>query len=215
MNHTEVAAVSPELRENLARLGVERFVLGMHACSFPAGAWDTGYGAPFSAEGERVLRFAANLGFNALQLGPSGVISELNLSPYDGTVFARNPWTLGIEALTRSEYGALLTQADALLLGAADSSVTERVDAPRAARVLQRVLDLCYQRFVQRRRAEPEAPVVRAFEAFVSGASTWLGVDAAYEAIAARAGDDPSRFEPALRADEGGPRPVVVGAALV
>src|SRR5689334_22288925 len=115
----EVDDAVPELRANLAKLGVERFALSIHASSFPAGAWDAGFGAPHSPEGERVLRFAASLGFNALQLGPSGAISALNLSPYDGTVFARNPWTLGVEALVAE---GLLTPADARLLGAAGVS---------------------------------------------------------------------------------------------
>src|SRR5262245_34256027 len=114
---------APQLRAGLTKLGVERFVLGIHASSFPRGAWDLGYGAPCSREGERVLQFAAQLGFNALQLGPAGAISPVNLSPYDGTVFARNPWALGAESLTR-DFGMLLRAEDeALLLPAAASQV--------------------------------------------------------------------------------------------
>jgi 4-alpha-glucanotransferase len=190
---------SSEIRAGLAKLGIDRFVLGVHASSFPAAAWDTGFGAPCSREGERVLRFAAGLGFNALQLGPSGAISTINLSPYDGTVFARNPWTLGIEALTHAEHGALLREDDAVLL----HGVGERprvVCAERAQDNVQRVLERCYERLLERRKSAPEDPIVQAFADFRAEAHEWLALDASYEAIAARAGDDPKLFEPALRA---------------
>lgn len=188
-----------EIREALASLGVERFVLGIHASSFPAGSWDTGFGAPLSREGERVLRFARELGFNALQLGPSGVISPINLSPYDGTVFARNPWTLGVEALTGEAYGALLRADDAALLQR-DSAQRRVVSPERAEQNLQRVLDVCYARFVERRSAASDDPIVQALADFRAEAREWLGLDACYEAVAARAGDDPRLFDPALRA---------------
>ncbi|HET8936903.1 MAG TPA: 4-alpha-glucanotransferase [Polyangiales bacterium] len=186
-----------QFRASLAKLGVERFVLGIHASSFPAGAWDTGYGAPCSNEGERVLRFAAQLGFNALQLGPAGAISPINLSPYDGTVFARNAWALGVETLTR-DFGALLREEDAaLLLRAAEP---RSVNAGAAQQNLQRVLARCYQRFVERRQAAPNDPIFRAFAEFRASSEEWLALDAVYAAVAERAGDDPSAFEPGLRA---------------
>jgi 4-alpha-glucanotransferase len=180
---------TPEVRASLKKLGVERFVLGVHVSSFPAGAFDTGYGAPLSREGERVLRFAAALGFNALQLGPSGAISPINLSPYDGSVFARNPWVLGVEGLE------LLQPEDAALLEPGADPL--RVDPERARRNVERVLARCHQRF----GALPaNAPLRAAFAEFRREAQDWLALDAAYEAIALRAGDDPTRFEPALRA---------------
>jgi 4-alpha-glucanotransferase len=189
---------SDEIRAGLAKLGVQRFVLGIHTSSFPAGSWDTGFGAPLSREGERVLRFAHELGFNALQLGPSGAISPINLSPYDGTVFARNPWSLGVEALTRPEHGALLYDDDAALLHGT-SEQRRVVNAERAQLNTQNVLDLCYERFVERRSKAPNDPIVQALADFRSEAREWLALDACYEAIAARAGDDPKLFEPALR----------------
>ena len=76
------------VHDTLRRLGVRRFVLGVHDSAFPPGAWDAGYGAPVSQAGRQFLAFASRLGFNALQLGPTGQISTINLSPYDGTAFA-------------------------------------------------------------------------------------------------------------------------------
>ena len=72
------------VRDALKRLGVRRFVLGVHASMFPPSAWDAGYGAPLSPAGQRLLKFAARLGFNALQLGPPGQISTV--FPLDASV---------------------------------------------------------------------------------------------------------------------------------
>jgi 4-alpha-glucanotransferase len=144
-----------------------------------------------------VLRFAAQLGFNALQLGPAGAISPINLSPYDGTVFARNPWALGLEALTQ-DFGALLRDEDAaLLLRAADP---RRVSADAAQHNLQHMLARCHQRFVERKQAAPADAVFQAFAEFRARSKDWLEVDGVYAALAERAGDDPRNFEPALRA---------------
>lgn len=180
----------------MAQLGVERFVLGIHASSFPAGAWDTGYGAPCSRAGERVLRFASQLGFNALQLGPAGAISPINLSPYDGTVFARNPWALGVEALTH-DLGHLVDPAADLPLTAAEPRL---VNAAAAQQNVQRVIAHCYQRFVQLRQKAPSDLLFHAFAEFRARSRDWLELDALYAALSERAGDDPSQFDPALRA---------------
>ncbi len=185
------------VKETLRRLGVRRFVLGVHASAFPPDAWDTGYGAPLSAAGRRLLDFASQLGFDALQLGPSGQVSTTNLSPYDGTIFARNTWSIGLAALATEEYGNLLAtnEIDGFDLARASDG---RVQAARAAEVTARALDAAHQRFQQLRSAEPDHALVRGFDAFRARAAAWLEVNSLYEAIAARAGDDPARYEPAL-----------------
>ncbi|HKU38504.1 MAG TPA: 4-alpha-glucanotransferase, partial [Polyangiales bacterium] len=187
------------VRDALRRLGVRRFVLGVHASAFPADALDVGYGAPLTDAGERLLRFAAQLGFNALQLGPTGQISTFNLSPYDGTVFARNTWTLGLAALASEAYAGLLPLEDHEWLAEQRASAT-RVQPERAARCIDRVLETCHARFRALRSRAPEHPFVVGFADFRREQAPWLEVNALYEAIAARAGDDPTRFEPALQA---------------
>jgi 4-alpha-glucanotransferase len=181
-------------------LGVERFVLGIHASMFPAaGDWDTGFGAPLSPAGDRVLAFAAGLGFNALQLGPSGSVSLANLSPYDGTLFARNPWNLGLEALRDPEFGSLLEGADPGMLPERGPHESHAVSPVRAAKGIARALDAAYARFVALRRARPDHPFVGGFDAFRLEASGWLELNACYEVLASRVGDDPGRFDPTLR----------------
>lgn len=185
------------VRDQLRRLGVRRFVLGVHASAFPAGAWDAGYGAPSSSAGERLLAFAARLGFDAIQLGPSGCVSPVNLSPYDGTVFARNPWSLDLAALASDAYAHLL-QPEASERLALGGNASSRVEPERVERAARAALDACHVRFAQLRAAEPESSLVARFEQFRVEHSDWLELNALYEVIASRTVDDPARFEPAL-----------------
>ncbi|HEX4998151.1 MAG TPA: 4-alpha-glucanotransferase [Terriglobia bacterium] len=188
-----------EIQHGLARLGVDRFVLGIHASMFPsAGDWDTGFGAPLSPAGDRVLDFAAELGFNALQLGPSGIVSLVNLSPYDGTLFARNPWILGLEELGTPEFGALLEGADPGILPGRHPGEDHSVSPVRAARGVERALEYAYRRFVELRHVRPEDPFVAGLNVFRRQAADWLELNACFEALVSRVGGDSRHLRGAL-----------------
>lgn len=189
------------VRDALRQLGIRRFVLGVHASAFPLGGpeeCDVGHGAPLSAAGRRLLAFAAQLGFNAIQLGPSGQITAHNLSPYDGTVFARNTWSLGLDALACEEYGRLLAPEAAASL-AQPPQREPRVQPEQAARATSAALELAHARLCQLRSTTPQHPLLRAFEHFRSQHADWLPLDALYAGLAERAGDDPTLFDPGLQ----------------
>src|SRR5690348_1674812 len=77
------------------QLGIDRFALQIHDASFPSDPdEDWGRGSPYSRGAERFFQFAANLGFDTIQLGPQGMTSRGSSSPYDGTLFSRNPLNL-------------------------------------------------------------------------------------------------------------------------
>jgi 4-alpha-glucanotransferase len=76
-------------------LGVDRLVLQIHDASFPSEPdEDLGRGSPYTRGAERFLEWAAGLGFDAIQFGPRGMTSPGNPSPYDATIFSRNPLDL-------------------------------------------------------------------------------------------------------------------------
>jgi 4-alpha-glucanotransferase len=187
------------VREALRRLGVRRFVLGVHISAFPPGAWDAGYGAPLSPAGRRLVQFAARMGFDVLQLGPAGQISSGNLSPYDGTAFTRNTWSLEISALADEEFARLLQPdvVDRLALG---HSGAARVQPERVERTIGQVLDGCHARLAELRARVPEHPLLGDFDRFRTEHAEWLELNTAYDVVAARLGDDPSRVEPAAHA---------------
>jgi 4-alpha-glucanotransferase len=97
------------VREGLALLAVERLLLGIHDAAFPSVASeDVGRGSPHSEGASRFLEFASALGFDGLQLGPQGVTSWDDPSPYLGALFSRNPLSIALAPLTRPEWGELL-----------------------------------------------------------------------------------------------------------
>lgn len=83
--------VKHAIAATLSTLGIERLVLSIHQASFPAGEGDLGIGTPYSPESRRFLAFSASLGFNGIALGPGGVTSRSNPSPYDASLFSLNP----------------------------------------------------------------------------------------------------------------------------
>ena len=194
---SEIANHAAFVRDALRQLGVRRFVLGIHTSAFPAGELDCGYGAPSSRMGERLLQFAAELGFDALQLGPCGQVSTSNLSPYDGSVFARNTWCLAAQPLTEEASGRLLTSAQVESL-TAHASASTRVDPERAQRVTRALIKACHASLVQLRRSEPAHPLLQDLQRFRAQHAEWLELNAIYEALSPAFMDDPARMDPAL-----------------
>jgi 4-alpha-glucanotransferase len=79
------------IREGLAKLGVKRLLLAIHDTSFPSDPdEDIGRGSPSTKAAARLYRYARELGFTGIQLGPQGQTSRSNPSPYDSTIFSRN-----------------------------------------------------------------------------------------------------------------------------
>jgi 4-alpha-glucanotransferase len=117
------------VRDALRRLGVERLVLSVHHSSFPASDDDLGHGSPASARGRDFVSFVADLGFTGISLGPAGMVSGWNPSPYDGTVLARNPMALSFRGLVPD------AELDAWVL-----PPSERADQDHAEQASRRLL---------------------------------------------------------------------------
>jgi 4-alpha-glucanotransferase len=185
----------------LAVLGVDRLVFGIHASAFPAGAMDVGYGSPHSEAGRRLLGFVNGIGFNTLQLGPGGQISDHDLSPYDGTSFARNILCLDLEALCDERFGTLLARADLERIAASEAGDPTRAAPARARRAVSQALDRAHAGLSRLRAERPGHPLFAELSSFEERAQPWLELDALFEVIAERQGhDDPERFDPGVRA---------------
>src|SRR5436305_13525745 len=88
------------VRRALEALGIRRLLLGVHDAALPGNpADDAGRGAPLSRGGLAFLRFAHELGFDGIQLGPQGKTSEIDASPYDGALFSRSTLSLALGPL--------------------------------------------------------------------------------------------------------------------
>ena len=110
------------ISDSLQLLGVRRLLLGIHDAAFPADPeGDLGRGTPYGRAGRDLLAFARSLGFTGVQLGPQGLTSPVNASPYDATQFSRNPLSLDLAGLCADGLLSAATLAE-LTGAAADSS---------------------------------------------------------------------------------------------
>ena len=92
------------IREALRLLGKRRLMLSIHDGSFPGDEdEDLGRGSPHSRGGRRFMAFAGELGFTGLQVGPQGLTSRGNPSPYDGTAFSKNTLSIAFGPLVESD----------------------------------------------------------------------------------------------------------------
>jgi 4-alpha-glucanotransferase len=164
-----------------AALGVERLVLAIHDASFPAGDDDLGRGTPYSPAGHRFVRFVQQIGFTGLQLGPQGMTTRGNPSPYDGALFAANVLSLTFGELLPAER---LRQLRAGLPAEAAGHAQHRFAYDRAAEALA---------WLHRAHGERFAADVNSW-ARRQGA--WLERDATFVALAAEHGGDDPRAWP-------------------
>ncbi len=132
----ELAAVAPSSlsaealvrwrRDALSALGVRRMALILFDAALPRPAnADWGAGSAYTETARDLFRYARELGFNAIQLGPQGAPSRDNPSPYDSSIFSRNPLALDASWLLEgsgplpliqpSELGEWLTNGPASL----------------------------------------------------------------------------------------------------
>ena len=182
-------------------LGIDDLILAVHDASFPGDLReDTGRGTPYSKAARRLCAFADGLGFTGLQLGPQGVTTHVNRSPYDATVFSRNPLSISLPSLHEDAAWEGLLDRDALEAATAGSNApanpgSGRVQHDHAEQAHARALDEAFRRFEQ-----ASSPALRArFDAFRREAAGWLEHDMAFEARAAEYGSDDMARWPARR----------------
>lgn len=195
--------IAPEDRRELAHaareaLGIDDLTLAIHDASFPAdSSEDVGRGSPYGAGSRRLCAFADTLGFNGLQLGPQGITTSCNRSPYDGTAWSRDPRSTSLlDWAGDPTWESIADLAPLVALRASLPADTRRVHYGFADRVHERIFAAAFEAFRSRgsRRLRDR---VRAFQHAHAG---WLGHDAAFEAHACEAGtDDPARWPRGLQ----------------
>ena len=187
-----VAADNPQralVAEALRLLRIERLVLGVHDASFPGlDDEDVGRGSPYSFGGRAFLRFAADLGFTAVQLGPQGRTSPINASPYDGTLFAKSPLSVALGPLAREDrwHRVLPREALAQAVQGRSAKASHRVDHERVRQAQEHGLRAAHAAFVG--RGHRWQTMAQEFQAFTRAHAAWLDSDCLFEALAARHG---------------------------
>jgi 4-alpha-glucanotransferase len=191
------ASLTAAMRDALALLGIRHLLLGIHDAAFPSvAAEDAGCGTPNGVGAERFIAWAASLGFDGIQLGPQGVTSPYDPSPYDGMLFSRSPLAISLARLARGEGGALVRPETVAELVAARPA-SERVTYPYAFRAAARVLAEAVATFRRRRAAGERGALDLAarLASFHAVHAAWLERDALYEIVAREhGGTHPSRW---------------------
>src|SRR6266852_1621735 len=136
-------------------------------------------GAPLSAGGLAFLRFAASLGFHAVQLGPQGETTEHDQSPYDATIFSRSTLSLALAPLEQAGLLSGATLREAVARRPAGSG--ERAAHRHAHAVAREVVDEAFVSF----EAERPRELADRLREFTVRQREWLDRDALYAAAAA------------------------------
>ena len=176
-----------DVREALRLLGKKQLVLAIHDPSFPsAEGEDTGRGTPYSRGGHDFLGFAARLGFTGIQLGPQGQTCRINQSPYDGTVFSKNPLSVALAPLAHDpRFGGILPRDSFDFMVAGRRRLGgDRVQYGFVYDTQRDLLREAWNGFSARRASDPALKELNAeLVRFRARASEWLKRDALYEAL--------------------------------
>ena len=178
------------IREALQVLGIRRLLLGIHDPAFPSiSAEDIGRGSPYSLGAREFLDFGRSLGFTGVQLGPQGMTSLTNASPYDGTLFSRNPLSLALLPLATEEEGALLPEETlAALVAGRPKDDPGRTAHAFAWGAQALALAEVWQRFKAKQAQGALTELARDFARFRQANDDWLVRDGLYEALCRRYG---------------------------
>jgi len=182
-SHFDPGSYNHCITEGLRLLGVDNLFLQIHDPSFPSFAdEDTGRGSPYTWGGMGFLRRICNIGFTGIQLGPQGATSDINASPYDGTVFSRNPLSVALYPLLAQ---GLLDETELAALLARVPPGRERVHYREAFQLSHEAMALAYRNFCRlREQRDPRvAELAEQLVAFRATERGWLERDALYAAL--------------------------------
>lgn len=170
----------------LNALGIHHFYLGIQDAAFPSlPEEDIGRGSPYSEGAAQFARFARTLGFNGIQLGPQGITTPANPSPYDGTFFSKNFLSLAPLPLSREPWG--IYDFDRLTsIIHQQPPAANRVCEDFARKCIKNILtDLCswYQQKGDRTKNKLYRQIQHSFTQFRQSNATWLERDGLYEVL--------------------------------
>lgn len=187
MNAVEVEYAAPPaaIQEALHILGIRRLLLGIQDAAFPClPEEDIGRGSPYAAGARKFMAFARSLGFNGLQLGPQGMTSPANPSPYDGTLFSRNQLSLAPLPLAQRPGDELLSQE---LLGelvqGRPQTTQRRTSHGYACQAQRRISEEVWSRYQAKLTNGTGTALAAAFALFRQKNGGWLIRDGLYESL--------------------------------
>ncbi len=188
------------IKKALKILGKKNLIFIIHDASFPSVAGeDTGRGSPYSIGAEDFYLFIKELGFTGVQLGPQGLTSPVNPSPYDGTVFSKNILSIDLKPLTAPNgyFCGILDKKiyrQALIDNPTDNDSIKNsfVKYKRICTVQEKTLKASYKRFMelvagidnlQPNLRRSLSKLMAGHSRFIEDNRFWLESDALFEAL--------------------------------
>ena len=162
---------------------MRHLLLGIHDAAFPSHAGeDVGRGSPYSEGARDFLEFVGELGMSGVQLGPQGICSASNPSPYDGSHFSRAPLSVALGPLASPEWAELLPGKTLRDLVASRPGSRGRVAHHYSFAAQERALGEVHAVFRARSAGgDPAvAELARGFAAHRRANADWLERDALY-----------------------------------
>ncbi len=111
LRENEKAEYNAAINDAKKYLGIENMSMIIHGSCYPAQSNDMGVGSPFSKAAEELIKFEKLHGFSGNQLGPNGDITRAYISPYSGTVFARNHLFIDLNELATPKYANIISKS--------------------------------------------------------------------------------------------------------
>ncbi len=173
-------------------LGIKNFLIGIHDAAFPSLAEeDLGRGTPYSDGATEFLEFARSLGFNGVQLGPQGITTAANASPYDSSFFSKNQLSLAPQALIRLDCQLLDADKTAKFTAGlpADSTRVNNVFASVAIGGLTGEAWTRFRREIMQGKSATCNTLNNSFVQYCRQNYAWLERDALYQVLRQHYGD--------------------------
>ena len=181
-----MTASREDIAAALALLEKRHLVLAIHDPSFPSLAEeDFARGSPYTRGGRDFVRFAHELGFDGVQLGPQGQTTWVNQSPYDGTLFSKCVLSIDFPGLVADDrWDGIFRREDLESLVAGGGG--DRVAHKRTFSKVEQLLREAWSRFAAARESgRPGAQAIHDdMAAFRTKHRDWLERDALYEVLA-------------------------------
>lgn len=173
------------------KLNIKNFLAIAFDQSFPAekATKNIGIGSSFSEGAQKTAKFMKKM-FNitGLQLGPQGIISPGNTSPYSGSVYAYNMLTVDLAKLLKPEYESILDNdayTKLTLSVFANSDMTADFEG-----AFDKVPEALSNAFINFEKLPASSPLKKEFNNFVKANNDWLEADAMYQALSNHYGSD-------------------------
>lgn len=171
-------------KEALDILGVKNLSLILHGSSFPADKRDFYIGSFFNERAKDLNNFVSMFGFNSIQLGPNGMISVGDVSPYGGKAFSHNYLFIDLNKLATEEYGEILDETT-LNSFKNTTHLTDETDFNKAFIAYDNLLYTAYKTMKYKAYTKDKSAqnLRLEFAKYKGNTEKWLASDALYDVL--------------------------------